>query len=382
MMKIAFVVNIVAPYCKPLFEEIGRHCDLTVICSAANEWDREWDDWQGEDTTLFKTVVLKGLSFKTKQGVFYLQTGLVFALRKIRPDIVINTAFNLNTLWGSLYAKLFRKPSMIWSEATCFSERNRSFARRWFRKMLVRLNDAYIPSGIEAKEFLVSLGADEARCFTAVDAIEDIRKSPEYDKIHEESKRVRSEQSDPVLLFSGRLIELKGIDLLFAAYEKIHDLSDVALWIMGSGPLENKLKDDVDRKCLQNVKFLGFKNEREKWVYFLASDIFVFPTRQDVWGLVVNEAMLCGLPVICSKFAGCCKDLIEDEKTGFVIDPNDTESFAHVLRKVITNDGLRGAMSERAREKACEYSIEESAKGFLRAFNFARKRPKELIFHE
>jgi glycosyltransferase involved in cell wall biosynthesis len=238
--------------------------------------------------------------------------------------------------------------------------------------MLVRLNNAYIPSGIESREFLVSLGAPEDRCFTAVDAIEDIRRSPEYEKIHEESKRVRSEQSDLVLLFSGQLIERKGLDLLFAAYEKIHDLSDVALWIMGSGPLEKELKEDALRKDLRNVKFLGFMNEREKWIYYLVSDVFVLPTREDVWGLVVNEAMLCGLPVICSKFAGCCSDLVEDEKTGFVIDPNDTESFANVLRTVITGDGLRGTMSERAREKACEYSIEESAKGFLSAISFCQ----------
>ena len=371
-MKIALVTNIVSPYRKPLFEEIGKHCDLTVICSAANESDRDWNDWRGEDTTLFKTIVLKGLSFQTKQGFFYLQTGLVSALRKIRPDIVMNSSYSLNTLWGSLYAKMARKPSMIWSEATCFSERNRHFARRWFRKMLVRLNDAYIPSGVEAKEFLVSLGAVEDRCFTAVDAIEDIRKSPEYEKIHEESKRVRSGQSDLVLLFSGQLIERKGLDLLLAAYERIHDLSDVTLWIMGSGPVEKRLEEEAERKDLRNVKFLGFMNEREKWVYYLASDVFVLPTREDVWGLVVNEAMLCGLPVICSKFAGCCSDLVEDEKTGFMVNPNDTEEFANVLRKIVTNDGLRGAMSERAREKACEYSIKESAKGFLRAISFCQ----------
>jgi glycosyltransferase involved in cell wall biosynthesis len=371
-MKIALVTNIVPPYRKPLFEEIGKHCDLTVICSAANEIDRDWQDWDEKATGVFKTITLKGFSFKAKHGFFYLQTGLFSVLRKVSPDVVINSSFSLNTFWGNLYAKMARKPSMIWSEATCFSERKQSVARRWFREMLVRLNDAYIPSGIEAKDFLLSLGAVEERCFTAVDAIEDIRKSSNYERIQDESERVRLEQSDLVLLFSGQLIERKGLDLLFAAYEKIHDLSGVALWIMGSGPLEKELKEDAMRKDLRNVKFLGFRNELEKWIYYLASDVFVLPTKEDVWGLVVNEAMLCRLPVICSKYAGCCKDLIEDEKTGFVIDPNDTESFAHVLRTVITNDGLRGAMSECAREKACEYSIKESTKGFLRAISFCQ----------
>jgi glycosyltransferase involved in cell wall biosynthesis len=375
-MKIALVTNIVPPYRKPLFEEIGKHCDLTVICSAANESDREWQGWDEKNTGVFRTIILKGLSFKTKHGFFYLQTELVSVLRTIRPDIVINSSFSLNTLWGSLYAKMARKPSLIWSEATCFSERKQSLAQRWFRKMLVRLNDVYVPSGIEAKEFLVSLGAVKERCFTAVDAIEDIRKSPEYQKITREVNLVREKFPGLRILYAGMLIRPKGLDFLLKAYEKVQDEREMSLLLMGSGAMGDELKSEVARKNLKNVKFLGFKNEREKWVYFLASNIFVFPTQQDVWGLVVNEAMLCGLPVICSKFAGCCKDLIEDEKTGFVIDPNDTESFAHVLRKVITNDGLRSAMSESARGKACKYSIEKSAKGFLRAFTFARKAPK------
>ncbi len=321
---------------------------------------------------MFKTIILKGLTFKARNGFFYLQPDLVFALWKVRPDIVINSSFNLNTLLGSLYAKLFRKPSLIWSEATCFSERKQSFARRWFRKKLVRLNDAYLPSGIEAKEFLLSLGAAEGQCFTAVDAIEDIRKSSEYERIYEESKHVRSEQSDLVLLFSGQLIERKGLDLLFAAYEKIYDLRNVTLWIMGSGPLEKELKSEVNRKNLQNVKFLGYMNDQEKWVYYLASDIFVLPTREDVWGLVVNEAMLGGLPVICSKYAGCCSDLVENGKTGFVVNPYNIVEFSEVLRKVSTDDGLRSYMNKQVLERAAKYTIEESARGFLNAISFCQ----------
>ena len=371
-MKIALVTNIVPPYRKALFEEIGRHCDLTVICSAANESDREWQGWDEEGTGVFKTIVLKGLSFKTKHGFFYLQTGLVSALRKVCADIVINSSFSLNTLWGSLYAKMAQKPSMIWSEATCFSERKQSFARRWFRKMLVRLNDAYIPSGIEANVFLLSLGAVEERCFTAVDAIENIRKRLEYQEMTREADLLRKKYSGFRILYAGMLIRPKGLDLLFKAYEKVQDEREISLLLMGSGVMEDDLKNEVARKNLKNVKFLGFKNEREKWAYFLASDIFVFPTRQDVWGLVVNEAMLCGLPVICSKFAGAARNLVGDGKTGYVVDPYDTDGFAQAITKIIKDGDLREKMSKAALEKVAEYSIEESTKGFLRAISFSR----------
>jgi len=305
-----------------------------------------------------------------KQSFFYLQPDLVSTLVKLRPDMVINSSFSLNSLLGSLYAKLLRKSCMIWSEATSFSEKNRSTARRWYRKLLIRLNDAYIPSGIEAKDFLFSLGATDEQCFTAVDAIEDIRKRPDYERILADAKFIRSKQCGLVILFSGRLIECKGLDLLLDAYEKVQDTRNITLWVMGNGPLEKELKVDVGKRGLTTVTFLGFLGEREKWVYYLASDIFVLPTRGDVWGLVVNEAMLCGLPVICSKFAGCCSDLVEDDVTGFVVNPYETGNFVAALRTLISNDLLRSAMSESARKKACEYSIEESANGFLRAIAF------------
>jgi glycosyltransferase involved in cell wall biosynthesis len=375
-VKVVLSTNIIAPYRKPLFEEIGKHFDLTIICSSVTEVDREWQAWDRQETFIFKSIILKGITLKMKRGFFYFQTGLVPTLREIKPEILINSSFNLNTLWGSLYAKIVHIPSLIWSEATCFSERDQSFARHWFRRLLIYLNDAYIPSGIDAKEFLLSLGATEDRCFTAVDAVEDIRKSPEYESIIEKVNRLRTLKSDLIVLFSGQLILRKGIDLLFAAYEKIQDCRSISLWIMGSGPLEKTLKEAVVRKGLKNVKFLGYMQEREKWFYYLLSDIFVLPTREDVWGLVVNEAMMCGLPVICSKNAGCCNDLIEDGKTGYRIDPCETEKLSDTLHNLIMDDSLRKTMSKNALEKVRKYNIEESTKGFLRAISFCKSKRK------
>ncbi|GAI34239.1 unnamed protein product, partial [marine sediment metagenome] len=258
-------------------------------------------------------------------------------LRGIRPDVVVNSEFNLNSLCGSLFGKLHKRKTLLWSEATCHSERNYSRMRKLYRRFLVRLNDGVVASGLDAKAHLLSLGAPEDSCFVAVDAIEDVKNRPDYPALEKRAMSVRSETSGAILLYSGQLIERKGVSNLLNAYQIVSGKHDVSLFIMGSGPLEKQLKQKVENDRIRNVHFLGFMNETDKWVYYLASDIFVFPTKLDVWGLVVNEAMLCGLPVICSKHAGCCSDLIEDGQTGFGVNPHETEEFADALLKVIAN---------------------------------------------
>ena len=160
--------------------------------------------------------------------------------------------------------------------------------------------------------------------------------------------------------------------MLLAAYEKLQGVRNTTLLIAGSGPLEEDLKREVARKNLKGVEFVGFKQERELWPYYLASDVYVLPTREDTWGMVVNEAMQCGLPVVCSKFAGSARELVENDKTGYVVDPHDANAFAAALERIVKDDELRRRMGEAALGKIAGYSIEESAKGFLRAIRACR----------
>lgn len=365
--RVALVTNIIPPYRISLFERIGQEYDLTVVVSAANEKHRQWDNWQEDKSCKFKTVLLNGPVVNHKEGFFAAQPELFKVLDNIDPDVVINSSFSPNSLFGSRYAKKHNKKAILWSEATTHSERNRSLARKLYRKMLIRQNHGFIASGIESKKYLMSLGANPEKCFTAVDAIENFRTEQQYSDILIKSMSLRSKFKGTVLLFSGQLIKRKGIDLLFNAYEKIPDKLETTLLIMGNGPLENELKKLAKNKGLKNVKFVGFKDEYEKWIYYLASDIYVMPTREDVWGLVVNEALLAGLPVICSKYAGAATDLVADGRSGFIIDPFDTNQFTNRLTRTIENKDMLSSMQHKSYEIISDYSIENSAQGFIDA---------------
>jgi glycosyltransferase involved in cell wall biosynthesis len=333
------------------------------------EHNRQWKPWKTSRSLSFKTVILNGTRIKQGEGYFYIQPELFGILRGIRPDIVINSEFNLNSLCGSLFGRLHKRKTLLWSEATCYSEHNRSHARRLYRRFLVKLNDGVVASGLDAKAHLLSLGVPEHSCFVAVDAVEDIKNRSDYPVLERRAMSIRSGFSGTILLYSGQLIERKGVANLLDTYKIVSSQHDVSLLIMGSGPLENRLKQKVQHERIKNVHFLGFMNETDKWVYYLASDIFVLPTRLDVWGLVVNEAMVCGLPVVCSKYAGAARDLVVDGENGRVVDPFDIAGFSLAIEQLATDKSKRQKMGSSSRTRIAEYSIEESAQGFLRAID-------------
>ena len=129
------------------------------------------------------------------------------------------------------------------------------------------------------------------------------------------------------VLFVGRLESVKSVDLLIDAFAEVkRKYHEAALLIVGDGFLMNELKNKVDLLKIQDVHFEGYQVFPKLIEYYKVADIFVLPSQFEPWGLVVNEAMICGLPVIVSSRVGCRMDLVEDNLNGFVFESrNETE---------------------------------------------------------
>ncbi|MBN1356801.1 glycosyltransferase family 4 protein [bacterium] len=366
-MKVCLITNIIPPYRLPLFESIGKRYDLTVLVSARMESNRWWKAWDSRYARHFRSVCLSGWSFGSGGKTVYFQPSLLLELRKLSCDVIVNSGFGFNTLLTAVYGRTTGKRLLFWSEATVFSARNANPVRRFLRKIIVRMHHGFIPSGKEATEYLRSLGAGTERCFTAVDAVDTYRNSPDPDRIERKISEIGSGIAGIKILYSGRFVPGKGLDLLLKAFSKIRDRDRCALILMGGGPDEIKLRRLTSDLNLQNVVFAGMKDETEKWAYYLASDMFVFPTLGDVWGLVLNEAMQCGLPVICSPFAGAAADLVCHGENGYIADPRDIGSLTRRMDQLTGNESLRREMGRRSLEIIQSYSIAASAEGFFRA---------------
>src|SRR6185369_9037132 len=149
-------------------------------------------------------------------------------------------------------------------------------------------------------------------------------------------ERQRLELPDRYLLFVGRLVPEKGVQDLLQAYDALDDSlkSELSLVIVGDGPLRHSLQLRASRIIQGSVKITGFVQRDELAAYYALAEMFVFPTYTDTWGLVVNEAMACGLPIIASSAAGCVADLVIDGWNGRVIKPGHiselTSSILHL----------------------------------------------------
>jgi glycosyltransferase involved in cell wall biosynthesis len=171
-----------------------------------------------------------------------------------------------------------------------------------------------------------------------------------------------------VFLFSGQLIHRKGVDTLIAAFRKLAaSHPDCVLLILGDGPLRQGLQGLAGPDCGARIRFLGHLPQEDLPVVFRAADVFVFPSRHDGWGVVINEACAAGLPIIASEQTGAAQDLVQPEENGFRHDAEDVESLCQSMRYLVEHPDHRSVMGRRSHELVRQFSPEAGAERFVQA---------------
>ncbi len=168
-----------------------------------------------------------------------------------------------------------------------------------------------------------------------------------------------------ILLSVGRFIHCKGYDILLEAAKSIP--SDIGIYIVGGEPTEEYLKY-VNKYGLQNVHFIGFKDKSNLKKWYLASDVFVLPTRGDVWGLVVNEAMANALPIITTDMCGAGLELVENGKNGYIVPSENPSSLSDAVTQIFANESLLSDMKLSCLEKIRNYTVEQMAMSHVNYF--------------
>jgi glycosyltransferase involved in cell wall biosynthesis len=175
---------------------------------------------------------------------------------------------------------------------------------------------------------------------------------------------------DTVVLFSGKLISRKGVDLLLYSIKSLPSSlrEKVVIVFVGSGELLEKLKVLAQQEPKVRVQFVGFKNQKQLSPYFHAADMLVLPSHYDPWGLVVNEALHHGIPCVVSQTVGCAKDLITPGVTGEVFATGSACELASALRRALELSRVPDIRC-RCREQVSRFTINEAARGIYRAYH-------------
>lgn len=260
--------------------------------------------------------------------------GLLKKIHKVHPDVLITEGFFQWTPLVILYGTLFRIPIFLGYERTIYTERNSGIIRKLHRKFTNLFIRGYLVNGSETKAYLLSLGIKENKIHIigmSADS-EGLRKG--ISSLTEEEKEFMAskykKEKGILFFFCGALIERKGIEPLLKAWKKYTKLyPNDTLLIVGGGILENKLRTEYGN--IPTVFLEGYKEYNEIYKYYAIADVFILPTIEDNWSLVIPEAMSCGLPVATSIYNGCHPELVHEDKNGTIFDTYKQESIIRAL---------------------------------------------------
>ena len=187
--------------------------------------------------------------------------------------------------------------------------------------------------------------------------------------------RARLGLPENYFLASSRFIEKKNLPRLlsaFAAYKESAPAGSWPLVLLGDGPLRAQLEDQIRQLNLtRHVTLPGFKQYQDLPVYYGLARAFIHASTSEQWGLVVNEAMAAGLPVLVSAQCGCAADLVVDGRNGFVFNPCNVDEMAAMLKRVTTDECDLRAMGAASREIIANWSPAKFANGMRQAVECA-----------
>ena len=373
-LKVILITNIISPYRIPLFNAISKDANFNfkVLALAEREKNREWQILK--EKIKFDYQVLFGWHWfiwgKKKEVAIHLNRGVFKMLFKNNPDIVITSGYDSLAYWQAfLYCKVVRKKFVLWNETTLLSVGSLRGIRKLLKKIIIKGSDKYIVPGVEAKKYLEYLGAELKNIHISIDTVDVnfFRNTTLKYRNNKEYLVKRKKFPEYLLLYVGQLIKRKGIIQVLKALNYLRDL-EIGLIIVGSGPQEKELKKFCKENDLNNIFFEGFQQQEMLPKYYALADIFILPSFEEVWGLVVNEALASGLYVLSSKYVGASYDLIKEGWNGEVFNPNNIGEIIDLIKRVKKNIENIKKRREDISQHACrEFSIEKSANEFIKA---------------
>ena len=370
-----------APYRFPLFKEISRYPEFDVIVyfMSRSAKNRRWKISSNE--LGFKYEVLPKIEFSFfGRDLFSYIINYTFPIKFLKSnfDVVISAGWlDFVGQMGFLLSKLTGKKFIIWSESTINESSWRRTITLPFVRFLVKHSDACVAIGTRSKEYLLKLGSIPEKIFVGYSTVDVDLFKTKSKNFKKERKAIRKKlgiKTKRVVLYVGQFIERKGIFYLLKAFEKLNKkYKDVSLLLVGYGPLEEKLIKYVDENNLHNVIFKSHIEVQKMPQVYSAADLFVLPSIEETWGLVINEAMACGLPVVTTEKVGSSVDLVKNFYNGLVVPEGDSLSLYQSIREIITDRKIITTMSKNSEELILNFTPKIAAKNFVKAVKYVLK---------
>lgn len=388
-MRVFYHTNIPSPYRMDFLNELGKKCELTAVFEGTSARDRE-ASWFTGKVEHFTAIFMKGRQTGDEQ---YLCPEILRHLSRGWDKIILSGYSSPTAMLAIEYLRFRCIPFYMELDGGIVLEESRL-------KYLVKRHFAgaaagWFSSGRATTQFITHYGADPARCYSypfssllEKDLLEAVRISPEdasclderpaplpedsldairagwsaedYITRREQLRRIARKQlgmeDGQILISVGQIIPRKGHDLLLRAAAGL----TCQLYIIGGEPTA-ELQALMDELGMDKVHFIPFVDKMTLQRYYRAADGLVLATRFDIWGLVINEAMAQGLPVITTYQCVAGVELVEDGRNGFLVDAENVAELALKMRTLLSSPELQRQFGERSYRKMMDYTIEKMA---------------------
>lgn len=335
MKKVIILSKIPSPYRVPLFEKIHKSNRINLICVffAYSQPNRLWKVDVGNHS--FQEIVLESnqIFYKKLAWPIHFTRGVINLLRIEKPDVIITAGYESIGFWQAfIFAKIKKIRFILWSGATLEALHIKTGLVNFLRKFIIRNSDGIISYGTRASEMLITYGANPDKIFKAHNTVDTEMISNQVKQLLNINELINRRELN--ILYVGQLIERKGVEQVITALSEI-DNEFLKFIIIGDGVQKCYLENLVNKLDLDNkISFVGYKQYDELIPFYANANALILPSFEEIWGLVVNEALAAGLPVISSIYAGVTCDLIDDSN-GLIIDPYDIESIKNSIKKIV-----------------------------------------------
>jgi len=371
--RLVILTEIISPYRIPLFNALARQpgVDLHVIFLA--ETDPSLRHWQVyKDEIRFSYEVLRSWRKRVGRYSALLNFALGQALKQARPDVILCGGYNYVASWQALsWARVHGIPFLLWSESNLQDLRRSHALVEMLKDEFLRQCSGFVVPGQSAREYLRAHKVKEARIFTAPNAVDnDLFAAAAADaRQNKDARRADLGLPDRYFLYLGRLVPEKGVFDLLAAYAKLDQRrrEQIGLVYVGDGVSRRQLEERAASISPGMIRFAGFVQRNPLATYYALAEMLILPTYSDTWGLVVNEAMACGLPVIVSRVAGCAADLVTENWNGLLISPGDVPALSTAMESLAGNSQLCASMGANSAQLISRYSPAAWALGISQA---------------
>ena len=373
--KLILITNIISPYSISLFNHLGKmeELDFKVIFLAETESNRRWRIYKDEIS--FEYKILKNTCFfiQTREMPIYFNWGLWRELKKVKPDAICVCGYHyLATIEALIYAKVNDIPITLWAGSHLLSGFVKNPLTDLYKKMIIPKFDSYVTYGTAARGQIIYYGAKPGKIIVGCNTVDVEWFMKKSGVIEEDEMREMREKYPPKnILYVGNFITHKGVLNLIKAFYNLK-MNNVGLILVGDGIEKDAYLKYIREHRIKNVFFEGFVQKKDIVKYYKLADVFVLPSFNEVWGLVVNEAMACGLPILSSIYAGVTRDLVRDGINGYSFDPNNIVELTERLKELLLDDEKRIKMGKKSLEIIKDKTPQKYAESILKAIKLAK----------